>query len=800
MRDKLRSLIDYNNAVIILVAVFTVGFATYTLLLHYSFKTTGGDLGQYTQMFWTFIYEGKLFVTNYRITEINPTGSYFGEHFSPILFLIAPVFALYPAPETLLIFKAVVQGLAILPLYALAKKLTGSEKIAFIVVLAYSLNPHMLFARIFDFQEQCLIPLLLFLSYLAYTENKMKLFTLTMVLLLMVNEYLPIFVGGYLLALLIREFRASKKGEYGTSHSVSFLKRILSNRKIKFDLALLVVGCVWLYAAHLFIKAFNTMGGTIPPWSVGLEVSGATFVDVVRSVITNPYGFIQAISHDATKKLAGMLAFIAPFLSLPLTKLTFLLPALPYLSFALISTKENYYLFSAHYSFYLAPFAFIALVEALGDMNNDVRSKTSRALILVTIVAFALAALTVAGFGQTPSIDGHTSTLNKIISMVPSNASVLTQNNIFPHLAMRSNSYTCNDPILCTKHYAIKNINQIDYILLDSQARVWKVKWGNVLLPYVMEYIRNGTFGLVAYEDGVILAKKGYTGKPVLFSPPRLELMPSDLIIKNGQLIAGNIVYSGQGVGIIWFGPYVILPPGAYEERVYLTVKAKNPNYIEPIIKLDVVSDKGKTVIAKKYVYFQDVMLGNQTAAITLRFTVDDWIFDAEFRSEALINDVEVVLHKIEIIPLKDEQVPFEMEYLGKELATKCGQVEDIYLVHSPGYCSEFWYGPYIMLNPGNYTAEIWIKIEAHNATDVLMILDVVYNKGKNMIAELKVNTSEIVLGKWTKLMLKFKLQQIITDLEIRCRYIDASAKAYLWRIYVYMAGDNNENRVSSPL
>jgi len=148
LSQLLRAIECYKNAVLLML-IYIAMFSLYTMLLHYSFKTTMGDLGQYAQAFYKTIFEGKLFQMNNRISERNPSGSYFGEHFASILFLFLPIFALYPRPETLLVLKAVVGGLAILPLYALARDLTGSDKVATFISLAYVLNPHLFIARHF---------------------------------------------------------------------------------------------------------------------------------------------------------------------------------------------------------------------------------------------------------------------------------------------------------------------------------------------------------------------------------------------------------------------------------------------------------------------------------------------------------------------------------------------------------------------------------------------------------------------------------------------------------------------------
>ncbi|MCK5625437.1 DUF2079 domain-containing protein, partial [Candidatus Bathyarchaeota archaeon] len=72
--------------IIVCIMVYTVIFSYFTILRHYSFDSGAWDLGTYEQMLWNTINSGKLFWT--APDPINPTGFFFGTHFSPILFII----------------------------------------------------------------------------------------------------------------------------------------------------------------------------------------------------------------------------------------------------------------------------------------------------------------------------------------------------------------------------------------------------------------------------------------------------------------------------------------------------------------------------------------------------------------------------------------------------------------------------------------------------------------------------------------------------------------------------------------
>lgn len=69
----------------IAIGVYAITFSYFTILQHYSFRTHAWDLGIFNQAFWTTLYDGKFFYYTAELLVI-PSGSFFGMHFSPILF------------------------------------------------------------------------------------------------------------------------------------------------------------------------------------------------------------------------------------------------------------------------------------------------------------------------------------------------------------------------------------------------------------------------------------------------------------------------------------------------------------------------------------------------------------------------------------------------------------------------------------------------------------------------------------------------------------------------------------------
>jgi len=128
--------IDY----IVYACIFTyfLVFSYYTIIKHYAFNTAAYDLGIYEHILWTTINSGTFFQGP--PDPVCSTGYFFGVHFSPILLIILPIYAIYQSSETLLILQTLILSLGALPLYWIARN--ELDKLAGLVfVFLYLLHP-----------------------------------------------------------------------------------------------------------------------------------------------------------------------------------------------------------------------------------------------------------------------------------------------------------------------------------------------------------------------------------------------------------------------------------------------------------------------------------------------------------------------------------------------------------------------------------------------------------------------------------------------------------------------------------
>ena len=139
-------------------------------------------------------------------------GNLLGDHFSPILLLVLPIYALYPVHETLLAVHSVAIGLGAVPVYLLARRLTRSEFAGLALAAAYLLHPAVQlqnFCFSYAFKAVSLgIPLLLWAAYFAIARRP-ALFVLFGILALACEESLvPVVLSLGIYAGIARKARA----------------------------------------------------------------------------------------------------------------------------------------------------------------------------------------------------------------------------------------------------------------------------------------------------------------------------------------------------------------------------------------------------------------------------------------------------------------------------------------------------------------------------------------------------------------------------------------------------------------
>jgi uncharacterized membrane protein len=189
-----------RRVVMVGVVVYAVLDCFITLTEHLTLGTHALDLGYYVQLTWNLARGAGPYVS---LPEMNA----WGDHFSPIMYFLVPLFLVVPGPGTLLVFQSVALALGALAVFGVAARRLGDERPAAVFALLYLLNPSLQGINVRDFHAAALaIPLLLAAIYFA-EAGRPWLFAASVLLTLATREDAAIPVVGLGLWLAVSKRR-----------------------------------------------------------------------------------------------------------------------------------------------------------------------------------------------------------------------------------------------------------------------------------------------------------------------------------------------------------------------------------------------------------------------------------------------------------------------------------------------------------------------------------------------------------------------------------------------------------------
>ena len=468
----------------IAVTIYAIAFSCITILRYYSFMTHAWDMGIFTQSLWTTLYADKFL---YHTCELflNPTGSFFGVHFSPILFLILPFYRLITAPETLFVLQSFILALAAIPLYKLAREYAGGRIVGLLFASVYLMYPPMQLVNWYDFHVQAFLPLFFgFTIYYITKENWPKYF-LFFSLSLIVEEHaawLTAFIGVYIAWKYRRQILSSLRSREPAGKKVLVIA-----------VATIVISCLWYWFT---IWQRNTFFPTNPAamedflGSSNFLILGAKDpLQIPLLVITRPWNAVQALSFDIQFKLLYLALLFGPLAFFSFKAPSALIPTIPWFGFSFLSQTMAHHTLGNHYQAYVVAFVFAAAI--FGLRKNFLKTPNLRSLkgAIKKIVAFSLVfffltsplcpVMNIAFPDYTHiGIGPHEIQLYEVLDMIPPNASILTQNNLFPQVSHRVSAYVVPDPFIAagtdSKILALNFVNEtiekVEYILVDGKT------------------------------------------------------------------------------------------------------------------------------------------------------------------------------------------------------------------------------------------------------------------------------------------------------------------------------------------
>jgi len=434
----------------IVLAVFG-SYAALSLFRLLQLNPTSWDLGIYTE------YVKQYAHLQAPIVDIRAAGfNLLGDHFQPIVALIAPFFRVFPSAATLLVAQALLAALSVFSVSQVARDQLGTGPGRAIAV-AYGFSWGLQQMIEFDFHEIAFaVPLLAF-SLSALVRGRVKVAVACALPLVFVKEDQGFTVAAIGLYLVIAGLRANASAP-ATGARRDPDPDPDGQRRMKAGLFLLIWGFAWSFLAiGVIIPHFNP-AHYYAYWSDGGVLAPGGHL----SVVSLAKQFLRAWPDklQTTVMLLLPTAFIA--LRSPLA-----LIAGPSLLLRFLSTNSSFWGTFWHYNATAMPILFIAAVAALARIRAAMdadepaglpswgtgRRGRKRAVLAGAGhygVAMMLAIVVALAFrfpvsnlwnGQTYRISPHVASAEAAMATVPDGATVQTTLDLLAPLAARTDTF-----------------------------------------------------------------------------------------------------------------------------------------------------------------------------------------------------------------------------------------------------------------------------------------------------------------------------------------------------------------------
>jgi uncharacterized membrane protein len=465
------------------------------ITVYHSFRIYTWDLGIFNQALWNTLHGRLLYYTAEPL--YTKTGCFLGAHFSPIVLFALPFYAVYPTGDTLLVLSTLLVAVGALPAYEIAKLLLKNEKAAVILGIFYLLYPSLQGVTLSGFSPESFMgTIFLFIAYYLLKADYKKL-ALALSLGLITHES----------AVPVIAFIAI----YGMLYYRSF-----KTKGFKVSLIILAI-CIPYFFFAQYMRTYFGWTGQPSLWREWSLMGATGTPDLPFKIIMNPMGAWRSLTFDGAQKVLYALILFLPALFLPLLGWQGLIPAVPYLLISFFSSYSIYYSVEGHYGAFVAPFVFMGLIHGIIWLQKNRRLNISElklvklALLTCIILLSILLPLSYSQYEIFAIHKEHNNIVYNFIASIPQNASVLTQSNIFPHLANRPDAYTIPSPMWGDRYKKIgkeilQNLSKVEvkYVLLDFNSESYYASAAELIESDFIAPSGN-RYRLIDAKDGVVL-------------------------------------------------------------------------------------------------------------------------------------------------------------------------------------------------------------------------------------------------------------------------------------------------------
>lgn len=400
--------------------IFAFFIALFGVLRYETYVSPNFDFGIFTQMFHNM---SETLVPN-TTCERDYLLSHFAIHFSPICYLLLPIYWLFPYPNTLQIAQAIILISGVVPVVLMARDKGYSNKATGVMALLYCSFPAISMGCNYDFHENCfLLPLLLWVFFFGEKEKYIPLAVFT-IFALLVKEDVFIYIIIYGVYLII----SKKKYKTGT---------------------LMCAGALLYFTVSYTILTKLGQGIMSDSRFGNLIFGNGGLFGVVKTLITNPgYALSQIFvdsNGDSLNKLTYIIKLLAPLAFLPV--ITKKMSRYILMAPMLLNLLSGWvYQCDISFQYHFGVTAFLIYAAILN--GAELKSEPKRYIFAIACVCSVILYLGMFIGGQAYLIDRYRidkDTFDKMDEVleeyIPEDASVACTTFFVPHLSDREEIY-----------------------------------------------------------------------------------------------------------------------------------------------------------------------------------------------------------------------------------------------------------------------------------------------------------------------------------------------------------------------
>lgn len=389
--------------------VYAVLMSFVVVTRHVALRTHALDLGYYVQVVWSIASGRGAYVT-------LPPMHAWGDHLSPILYLLVPVGWVWPGAAWLLVAQTAILASGALALFGYARpRLDGPASAGF--ALLYLANPSLHGMNLRDIHPAAFVIPLVVWAALAFDTGRYGWCAIALVAVLACREDAAVAVVGFGVWLAVARQR--------------------------WRLGALVAGAGTLILAADIRYVMPYFRGERYPHLHRYAHLGGGLGEILLTLLLAPWRWLPVLV--TAKKLLYLAALLAPLGFLPLLGVAALAAAVPGLAMNLLSLDPVLFRYRSQYQSFVLPFLVLAAVDGYarlrawaGERRLLGRYSPAAALVLGALVSVVLTARTVNDLSVARwRLGPDQRAAYALMARVPPRAPVSANERLVPHLATR---------------------------------------------------------------------------------------------------------------------------------------------------------------------------------------------------------------------------------------------------------------------------------------------------------------------------------------------------------------------------